>query len=167
MNKSKTKSKGENRIELGKLHHICLAVKDVEKTAKAFSAIFGISPFKMGLFETPSTMGILYGKPQGWRIKIGNTKVSPIVLELQQTVGGETASNDFLKIKGEGLHHIAFECNPPIDDEIAKWKRNGIEALQIDKSFDDPRYGWAYMDTSNLVGCILELLCLPPNKRDM
>jgi hypothetical protein len=47
-----------------------------------------------------------------------------------------------LKEQGEVLHHLAFGCPPPIDDEVAKWKKLGIEPLQVGKSIsDDPRYG--------------------------
>jgi 4-hydroxyphenylpyruvate dioxygenase-like putative hemolysin len=164
MRYSKKKSEKSERIKLGKLHHICVAVNDVEEKAKSFS-LFGIGPFEIGLFTSPSTKATLYGKPQGWSMKGGNAKLGSISIELQQTVQGRTLSNDFLAKKGEGIHHIAFECNPPFGEEIAKCERLGIRALQLDQSFEDPSYGWAYMDTEKLVGFVIELLCLPPEKR--
>lgn len=165
MGKSKSKPITEDKIVLRELHHVCLAVEDVEKTAKAFSTMFGIGPFRISLYESPSTRATVYGKPQSYRLKFGSAKAGPVVIELVQTLEGKTAIDDFLKRRGEGIHHLAFECDPPLDDEVARWKRLGIEALQIDKNLsDDPRYGWAYMDTERLVGCVLEIMCLPPKK---
>jgi len=165
MDKRKNKPTTEDRIVLREIDHVCLAVENVEKTLAVFSTMFGIGPFQISLYESPSTRAMVYGKPQGYRLKFGSAKVGPIVLELVQKLEGKTAIDDFLKKKGEGIHHLAFECDPPLDDELAKWKRRGIEALQIDKNLsEDPKYGWAYMDTEKLVGCVLEIMCLPPKK---
>ncbi len=36
-------------------------------------------------------------------------------------------------------------------------RSEGIETLQVN-NMEDPEEGWAYMDTKDIVGCILEIL---------
>jgi methylmalonyl-CoA/ethylmalonyl-CoA epimerase len=144
-------------------HHICLLVRNVENATENFAKTFGIGPFATTLHEAPASKAMVHGRPQGYKLKFANARIGPITLELVEPVQGNSAPTEFLRERGEGLHHLAFCCPPPIDDELAKWKKLGIEPLQVDKSIsDDPRYGWAYMDTEKLVGCVLEIVCLPP-----
>jgi 4-hydroxyphenylpyruvate dioxygenase-like putative hemolysin len=159
------KSAAKEGITLRKLHHICLAVRDVDKTAESFSTIFGIGPFRKSLYKSPPSRAIVNGKPQGYSLKFASAQLGPITIEIVQPIEGKTAVDDFLRRRGEGLHHLAFECDPPIDEEVERWRKKGVEALQIDKNIsDDPKYGWAYMDTERIVGCVLEIMCLPPKK---
>lgn len=166
MDKTESRNATGDRIVLGEMRHVCLAVRDVEKTAEAFSTIFGIGPFRITLYESPSTRATVYGKPQGYRLKFGHAEAGPVEIELVQTLEGEASIDDFIEKRGEGIHHLAFERDPPLDDELRKWKELGVEALQVDRSLsDDPKYGWAYMDTEKLVGCVLEIMCLPPEEK--
>ena len=152
-----------DKVILQDFHHICLLVRDVEKAAKNFADNFGIGPFVVTPYEAPASKAWVHGKPQGYKLKFANAKIGPITLELVQPVEGNSALTEFLKERGEGLHHLAYKCPPPIDEELARWKKLGVEALQLDKSIHkDPSYGWAYMDSERLVGCILEIMCLPP-----
>jgi hypothetical protein len=54
---------------------------------------------------------------------------------------------------GEGLHHILFEVDDP--EAVAK----GIDAnvLQSGGSTLRPGAIWSYLDTQELLGCIVEL----------
>ena len=153
----------DDEIMLRDFHHVSLLVRNVEKSAENFAKVFGIGPFSVTPYDAPAAKATVYGKPCGYKLKFGNAKMGSIPLELVQPVEGHSALTDYITKHGEGLHHLAFSCPPPIDEELAKWKKRGIEALQVDKSIsDDPRYGWAYMDTEKLVGCIIEIVCLPP-----
>jgi len=163
MSMSERRTIPNDMVMLQDFHHICLLVRDVEKAAQNFAKAFSIGPFATTPYETPTSKGTVHGKPQGYKLKFANAKIGPITLELVEPVEGNSVLTEFLKERGEGLHHLAYRCPPPIDEELAKWKKLGIDALQVDKNIsDDPRYGWAYMDTEKLVGCVLEILCLPP-----
>ena len=78
-------------------------------------------------------------------------------MELVETIKGKTIYNEFLEEHGEGIHHIGFPTPLPFEKELDKWEKQGINALQISK-LDDPEEGWAYMDTQNDVGFIMEIL---------
>jgi hypothetical protein len=163
MSMSDRKTIPNDMVMLQDFHHICLLVRDVEKAAVNFAKAFGIGPFVATPYEAPTSKATVRGKPQGYKLKFANARIGPITLELVEPIEGSCVLTDSLKERGEGLHHLGYRCPPPIDDELAKWKKLGIDPLQVDKSIsDDQRYGWAYMDTEKLVGCIVEIMCLPP-----
>ncbi|MEM2894116.1 MAG: VOC family protein [Candidatus Bathyarchaeia archaeon] len=148
----------EDRIMLREVAHLCIAVRDVERAAKAFAEIFGIGPFRVRVLHTPSSRGFVHGEPAEFTIKFGFARLGPITLELAQPLEGRTILQDFLKERGEGIHHIGLPAPTPFEAELEKWRRQGIHPLQSSR-MEDPEEGWAYMDTQNLVGCILEILC--------
>jgi len=147
----------EDRIMLKEIVHVCVVVRSVEETAKTFAEKFGIGPFTIRKKHYPSSKAMLRGKPQEYTLKFGYAKVGPITLELVETLEGETLYKEYLETHGEGLHHIGLPTPLPFDEELERWRRNGVEPLQVSR-LDDPEEGWAYMDTQGLVGCTLEIL---------
>ena len=147
----------EDKIMLREIVHVCIVVRDVEKTAKAFADTFGIGPWRIRVLHTPPTRASVRGEPVEYTLKFGHTRVGPMTLELVETVDGKTIYQEFLEEHGEGIHHIGVPTPLPFDTEIEKWLKIGIKPLQVNK-MEDPEEGWAYMDTQGLIGCILEIL---------
>ncbi|MFO8059320.1 MAG: VOC family protein [Bacillota bacterium] len=156
-----TKIVPSERIMLSGIAHVCIVVRDVEKTARTYSSLFGVGPFTIRTTHTPPSRGAVHGEPAGYTLKFGYAQAGPIVLELVETVEGDTIYREFIDEHGEGIHHIGFPAPAPFRRELARWEENGIEPLQTNER-DDPRYGWAYMDTQQTAGCILEIVCDPP-----
>ena len=154
---STAKSVPEDRIMLKEIVHVCVVVKDVEKTAKEYAEKFGVGPWRIREVETPATRASVRGEAVSYRLKFGHAKMGPISLELVETLEGRTVYQEFLEEHGEGLHHIGVPTPLPFDAELEKWGRLGIEALQVNK-MESPEEGWAYMDTQGSIGCILEVL---------
>ena len=150
------KSIPEDKIILREVLHICIVVRNVEKTARVFAEMFGIGPWRIREIHTPSSKGSVHGKPMSYTCKFGHARVGSIGIELAETVEGDTIYQEFLEKHGEGIHHIGFHTLPPFEAELEKWKKLGIKPLQ--RSTGDPEEGWSYMDTQKLVGCIIELL---------
>ncbi len=149
-----------SRILLGDPTHVCVVVRDVEKTANAYADLFGIGPFQVRVIETPSERALVQGQHERYVVKFAYAKTATIVIELAETAEGRTAYKEFLDAHGEGIHHIGFKAPPPLDRELERWRKQGISSLQVNYR-DDTRYGWAYMDTRATVGCILEIVCDP------
>ena len=147
----------EKNIILKEIVHVCIVVKNVEKTAQTFSEKFGIGPWEIREKYYPKSKAFIHGKPTEYTLKFGYTKIGQITLELVETLSGETIYQEFLEKHGEGIHHIGIPTPLPLKDELKKWKDQGIQPLQI-SNLEDPEEGWAYMDTQNMVGCILEIL---------
>lgn len=142
---------------LREIVHVCVVVRDVEETAKAFSEKFGIGPWRIRVVSTPSSRASVRGEPVEYTLKFGHAKVGPVTLELVETIEGRTIYQEFLERHGEGLHHIGVPTPVPFDAELEKWQRLGVKPLQVNR-MEDPDEGWAYMDTQGLVGCIMEIL---------
>lgn len=145
------------KIMLREIVHVCVVVRNVEKTAKNLAEKFGIGPYEIRVKHYPTANASLRGQPVDMTLKFGYAKVGPIILELVETLKGKSIYQEFLEKHGEGLHHIGFPTPLPFDAELEKWRSFGIEPLQANR-LNDPEEGWAYMDTKGLVGFLIEIL---------
>jgi methylmalonyl-CoA/ethylmalonyl-CoA epimerase len=155
-----TKVVPEGRIMLTDPTHVCIAVRDVELTAERYASLLGIGPFTVRMVHTPASRATVRGEPSAYTLKFAYAKTPTGVLELVETVEGRTIYQEFLERHGEGVHHLGFRAPPPLDRELEKWSAQGIAILQVNRR-DDPRYGWAYLDTHALLGCLVEVVCDP------
>jgi len=160
MKDGETKMIPADKLLLSDPTHVCVVVRDVEKTAQTYASLFGVGPFLIRLMKTPESHASVGGRPAEYTLKFGYAKTSTITLELVETVEGRTAYSDFLDKHGEGIHHIGYKAAPPLDEELDRWARLGIRTLQVNYR-DDKRYGWAYMDTQSIVGSTVEIVCDP------
>jgi methylmalonyl-CoA/ethylmalonyl-CoA epimerase len=147
-------------IMLGDPTHVCLAVRDVEHTASQYAALLGFGPWLVRMVHTPATHGSVRGRPASYTLKFAYCRRGSLVYELVETVEGPAIYREFLDRHGEGIHHVGFRGAAPLDQELARWRGLGIDALMVNRR-DDPRYGWAYLDTEARFGCLLEIVCDP------
>jgi len=155
-----TKLITNQRLMLSAPTHICMVVRDVERTAATYASEFGIGPFLIRQVHTPASRGVLHGVPQAYTLKFGYAKTPTVTIELVETVDGETHYREFLERHGEGIHHIGMRAPAPLDEELTRWRSQGIAPLQVNYR-DDKRYGWAYMDTQAMLGAVIEIVCDP------
>jgi methylmalonyl-CoA/ethylmalonyl-CoA epimerase len=135
--------------------HISLVVRDADKTVEKL-AKYGIGPFK---FHQSNYTSPLPGKYQvSARMKYGYSLVGNIIWELIETLEGETEYSDYLEAHGEGIHHLGFPTPMPIEAELERWSKRGVKASKVGKEGDSGE-GWAYMDTVDDMGFIIETLC--------
>jgi hypothetical protein len=147
----------KDQIILKEIVHICVVVKDVEATAEAFAKKFGIGPWRIRVVRGKSMKKSIYSQSSEFAIKFGWARLGPLTLELAENVGGATILQEYIEKHGEGIHHIGLSTPVPFDSELDKWEKLGIDPL-LATIMEDSEEGWAYMDTQNLVGCILEIL---------
>ena len=92
---------------------------------------------------------------------LGNAKgkaaffdLGAVQMELIEPIGAPSTWEEFLRTKGEGLHHIAFKT---MDMDAARefLDSKGMETVQHG-GWDGGQY--AYVDCSKQLGTILELL---------
>jgi methylmalonyl-CoA/ethylmalonyl-CoA epimerase len=129
-----------------------IVVSNIEKAVSLFSILWNVGPFRFLEVDAPDA--ILHGKPTPLRTKLAFARIGPIELELIEPGEGENIYREFLRAKGDGLHHLRITVSD-IEKEVTKWKERGIGVLQ---SADTPRVKFAYMDTEGMIGTILELL---------
>ncbi len=148
-----------DRVMLSGITHVCVVVRDVEMAASRYSSL-GIGPFTIRDVSVPESRGMIRGKPAQFSLRFGYARAGTITLELAQPLEGQSLHREFLESGGQGLHHIGFSAPGSLDEELARWEAMGISPLQVTRR-EDPRYGWAYLDTVSSAGCLLEVVCDP------
>ena len=89
-----------------KVEHIGIAVKNINSSNELFKKLFGISHYKL---EEVASEGVVTSF-----FKSGDTKI-----ELLEATNEDSPIAKFIKKRGEGIHHIAFE----VKDIHAEMKR--------------------------------------------
>ena len=144
----------ENKALLKGVVHVSIVVHDAEKTAEKL-AKYGIGPFEFTQSPYRSPVAGKYEDPA--RMKYGYSEVGNVIWELIETLEGKTEYSEFLEIHGEGIHHLGFPTPLPLEAELERWSKRGVKALKMGKEGDSGE-GWAYMDTSDEMGFIMEIL---------
>ena len=125
------------------LHHVCIAVSDIESTLKLYSNLFDIEQPEVELIQDQAVKAAL--------VKIGGTELE--FIEPTDPNGGVAK---FIDKKGEGLHHICFE----VDDLQATLKR--LSDQDVDLIDKVPRKGLAgmiaFLHPRSTKGTLVELV---------
>jgi len=145
--------RGDELFEPSRFCQVGVVVKNIDETIKYYEEVFGFGPFEIRHVEYPDAT--YYGETAGYRGKRAFFYLGPIQIELIELVDGKTIHETFLKEKGEGVHHIAFEV-----DNLEKSKEKAKKAgLKITQSFSRPDgSGFAYLDTERTGGISFELI---------
>jgi methylmalonyl-CoA/ethylmalonyl-CoA epimerase len=122
-------------MNISKIEHIGIAVKNMEKSIKLFEALLGTKCY--AIEEVPNQ------KVKTAFFKVGQTKI-----ELLESTSSEGSIAKFIEKRGEGVHHIAFKVDN-IEEALNKAKdeklkpidekpRKGAEGMNI--AFLHPKY---------------------------
>ena len=147
----------EVKVVLPPVSQIGIVVKDIEKTAEYYTSMFGIGPFTV--YDTGLPGAVSYGKPAPVKMKIALAQTGLIEIELIQPLEGGELYTEFLRNKGEGLHHLGIHVGDfeTYDGLLAKLGNQGIKSPL---SYRGRRLAFAYLDTQVIGGVILELIHL-------
>ena len=144
-----------NKLDSNVVVQIGIIVKDVEKTASAYAELFGIPrPAVVPIADDSFAHTIYHGQASEAKGKAAFFDLGPVQMELIEPLGAPSTWEEFLRTKGEGLHHIAFKTQ---DMGAARefLASKGLETIQ-QGGWDGGQY--AYVDCSKQLGTILELL---------
>jgi len=136
------------------LHHVTIAVKDIEKVVKYYESI-GIGPFKS--FPPLSNFAKIEGKDKTafYKYKVKEANIGPISLQLVQPPSNEESSyGEFLKRRSEGVQHLGFVVDD-IEKAETKLKELGLKVTETGRRSDGS--GFTYFDTEEIGGVILEI----------
>jgi catechol 2,3-dioxygenase-like lactoylglutathione lyase family enzyme len=134
---------------------IGLIVRDIKKSAQAYSQVFGLPEPPVIITDKYDTAKTMYkGKPSDAQAKLAFFQMGQVSLELIEPMGGPSTWQEFLDEKGEGVHHIAFEIQGT-DDVLAFLDGKGIRMVQQGVY---PGGMYTYVDSAPALGVILELL---------
>jgi len=132
---------------------IGMVSRDIEKTIEAYTRFFQCGPFEIAEREYTKSTSTYRGKPGGFKYRVAYAQFGAMQLEFIQPLEGRTVYEEFLKTRGEGMHHFDIMIEG-IEEKLAAMKRIGIEVLQ---SGQRPGMKYAYMDTEPSIGIMIEL----------
>ena len=136
-----------------------IVVRSIDETIKYYEKVFGFGPFEIREVDYPDAT--YYGERAGYRGKRAFFQLGPIQIELIELRDGKTIHESFLREKGEGLHHVAFEV-PNLEEGKRKAEEAGLKVIQ---SFTRPDgSGFAYLDSDRIGGVPFELIQRPAGR---
>lgn len=135
---------------LKKIHHIAVAVENIEEAAKFYQDGLGLALADVEVVSAQKT-------------RVGFLKIGASNIELVQPAEPDAPLEKFLKTKGPGIHHICFEVDD-IEAEIKHLVESG--ATMIDQK---PRPGAhntrvAFIHPKSTGGVLMELVELAKGK---
>ena len=135
---------------MNKIEHIGIAVKSIENSNDLFKKLFGEPHYKIEDVESEGVKTSFF--------KVGNNKI-----ELLEATNENTPIAKFIKKKGEGIHHIAFDVND-ILHEIKRLKKEGFIVLNEEpkKGADNKLVTFLHPKSTN--GVLIELCQERTNK---
>ena len=141
----------QDNNHFAKPHHICIVVRDIEKTKSYYESI-GIGPWteypplvEYTQLNVEDAQGFF-----GTRFVI--THIGNLQLQLAQPGEGKSHYKDFLETKGEGVFHIGFEVDD-VDAAENQLTDNGMKVLASGRRDDGS--GFTYLDTREQAGVTL------------
>jgi catechol 2,3-dioxygenase-like lactoylglutathione lyase family enzyme len=132
-------------------------VRDIERTAKKFCAVFGqdMPP----IIVTPGheiAKTMFKGAPSDATAKLTFFKAGPLQLELIEPDEKPSVWRDFLDSHGEGVHHIGFRVNNT-GTASSYLAGQGMPVLQ-QGLYTDGSGMYTYIDSVPTLGVMVELL---------
>lgn len=126
-----------------KIEHIGIAVKDIEKSNALFADLLGTSQYKIE-------------EVAGEYVKTSFFKVGDNKIELLEATNKDSPIAKFIKKKGEGIHHIAFEVEN-IEEEVRRLNKKGFKIIneKPKQGADNKRVVFLHPKSTN--GVLIEL----------
>jgi len=130
-------------MDMNKIEHIGIAVKDLETSNKVFEALFGEGHYKTEFVESEQVLTSFF-------------RLGPNKIELLQATGESSPIARFIEKKGEGIHHIAFAVND-IETEIRRLTTAGFQLINkaTKKGADNKLVAFLHPKSTN--GVLIEL----------
>jgi len=128
---------------MNKIEHIGIAVNDIKDANKIFKKLFGEPCYKVENVESEGVKTSFF--------KVGNNKI-----ELLEATNEDSPIAKFIKKRGEGIHHIAFDVDD-IEKEIIRLQDEGFKVLnEIPKKGADNKLV-AFLHPKSTSGVLIEL----------
>ena len=99
-----------------KVHHIAIAVNNLEESAALFERLLGIKPTAIEDAPCQRVIEAIFEVGEG------------VQIDLVEPTGPDSAVAKFLERRGEGLHHIAFEVDD-VNAELKTMEDKGFELI--------------------------------------
>jgi predicted enzyme related to lactoylglutathione lyase len=144
----------ESPATLPPVFQLGFVVSDIERACKYYEAVFRTGPFSR-IIDVNMDGALLRGKPIDTTIKVAFVQSGDVQIELIQPVEGENLYTEFLEARGEGIHHLAYQVEDLEAIKAAFTEKVGEPVFSRDMGIME----FAYFDTSEVGGLMIEFLC--------
>lgn len=156
-------TKGKEIKQLG------IVVHDAEETAKNYWNIFGVGPWIFIDFKPPhlsevTLHGIAINPEVNLQTKAAIAQWGDLQIELLQPVRGPSTYREFLKTRGQGIHHLSFAQVEDHEAMISGFQRMGIETES--SGLLGGAVTFTYLASQKELGTIYEALKTDPGKKN-
>lgn len=147
---------------LGNVIEIAIVTQDHQRTMEGLCRL-GIGPWQIHTFHPGNTTHETYhGRPCEFTMKVCFALAGTIIWELIEPVSGPTIFADFLKLHGEGLHHVAYDCNNiSFEARVAEFERRGFPLIQSGSWMNENHF--AFFETTHATTACFETYVFPDN----
>jgi methylmalonyl-CoA/ethylmalonyl-CoA epimerase len=141
-------------------------VEDLEAAAHRFSALYGVDEWRVWTYGPQVTSSLTYrGRVAIYAMRLALAGSGPQI-ELIEPLHGPTIYGEWIERYGYGLHHLGT-----VVDDLAGAMRAmqaaGFELIQSGVGYGlDGDGGYAYFDTLDRLGHIVELIEVPARRRE-
>ncbi len=145
---------------LGNAIEIAIVTRDHKRTMEGLCRL-GIGPWQVHTFSPENTTNQTYrGKPSPFTMKVCFAQLGTMIWELIEPVSGSTIFAEFLERQGEGIHHVAYDCNNiPFEQRIAEFARRGFPLVQSGSWMGKNHF--AFFETEHATTTCLETYVFP------
>ena len=155
----KNPDKGMVDIKGKEIKQLGIVVENAEEVAKNYWELLGVGPWIFFDFKPPHlTNGTLHGidihNEVNVHVKAALAQLGDIQIELLEPVRGPSTYMEFLKTKGQGIHHVSFDVIEDYDEMISGFNRIGIETES--SGLLGGTIAFSYMATQKDLGTIFE-----------
>ncbi|KAF2499141.1 hypothetical protein BU16DRAFT_614610 [Lophium mytilinum] len=118
---------------LGNLIEICIVTPSATRTMDGLLAL-GIGPFRVFNF-TPASVSnqTIHGAPAPFALRVCFATQGSLTWEIMEPVSGPSLMAEFVAAKGEGVHHVAFDCaegrERTVEERVAEFERRGFACV--------------------------------------
>jgi Glyoxalase/Bleomycin resistance protein/Dioxygenase superfamily len=146
---------------LGNLKQFAMVTHDLRPTLEALMKV-GVGPWRVYPFDRHTVTDRTYrGKPGEFEFKSALADMPGLMWEVIQPLSGQNIYSDFLADRGEGMHHLLFECNGiEWEQKVAAFEAAGYSCAQLGKWLGQITF--AYYDTLADIGFYIEIINIPP-----
>ena len=130
-------------MQVNKIDHICIAVKDLDQARKVWEPVLGKSEPDDAYIDEPE------------KIKVARYWVGEVGFELMESTSPDGDVAKFIEKRGEGVMLISFNV-PDTRDAMAELQGKDYDFIGGARSFRDCEF--AFMHPKNMNGVLLELI---------
>ncbi len=145
---------------LGRIVEVCIVTEDHRRTMAGLVRL-GIGPFRVHTFDDDSLAAPTYrGEDSPFSLKVCFATNNELTWEIMQPLTGRTIMREFLDAHGEGIHHVAFDCDGmPWDQRLASFTARGFPLTQSGRWRDQNSF--AFFDTESATTTCFETYHFP------